>query len=173
MRNPHFSSCGERGLLFVAVHGLLIAVAFCCRAQDQGAWASVVAACRLSNCGSRALELRLSSCGVQASLLHGMWDLPGPGPEPVSPALAGGFSTTAPPGKPWVQALLGHQQHKERLRNHILISCWMIGAITVLNQKWKPTQTKTSSFRMQISQKTNEIWKRCLFCYQRTECSQT
>ena len=29
-----------------------------------------------------------------------MWDLPGSGTEPVSPALAGGFSTTAPPGKP-------------------------------------------------------------------------
>ena len=30
-----------------------------------------------------------------------MWDLPRPGLEPVSPALAGRFSTTAPPGKPW------------------------------------------------------------------------
>ena len=29
-----------------------------------------------------------------------MWDLPGPGLEPVSPALAGGFLTNAPPGKP-------------------------------------------------------------------------
>ena len=29
----------------------------------------------------------------------GMWDLPGPGLEPMSPALAGGFLTTAPPGK--------------------------------------------------------------------------
>ena len=29
-----------------------------------------------------------------------MWDLPGPGHEPVAPALAGGFLTTAPPGKP-------------------------------------------------------------------------
>ena len=29
-----------------------------------------------------------------------MWDLPRPGLEPVSPALAGGFLTTAPPGKP-------------------------------------------------------------------------
>ena len=28
-----------------------------------------------------------------------MWDLPGPGLEPVSPALAGGFLTTAPPRK--------------------------------------------------------------------------
>ena len=31
-----------------------------------------------------------------------MWDLPRPGLEPVSPALAGGFSTTAPPGKPHI-----------------------------------------------------------------------
>ena len=29
-----------------------------------------------------------------------MWDPPRPGLEPVSPALAGRFSTTAPPGKP-------------------------------------------------------------------------
>ena len=30
-----------------------------------------------------------------------MWDLPGPGLEPVSPALAGGILTAAPPGKPY------------------------------------------------------------------------
>ena len=30
-----------------------------------------------------------------------MWDLPGPGLEPLSPALAGGFLTTVPPGKPF------------------------------------------------------------------------
>ena len=29
-----------------------------------------------------------------------MWDLPGSGIEPVFPALAGGFFTTEPPGKP-------------------------------------------------------------------------
>ena len=28
-----------------------------------------------------------------------MWDFPDPGFEPVSPALAGGFLTTVPPGK--------------------------------------------------------------------------
>ena len=28
-----------------------------------------------------------------------MWDLPGPGLEPMSPALAGGFLTAEPPGK--------------------------------------------------------------------------
>ncbi|KAJ8788368.1 hypothetical protein J1605_000424 [Eschrichtius robustus] len=44
-------------------------------------------------------EHRLSSCGTQTYLLRSMWDLPGPGIEPVSPALAGGFLTTVPPGK--------------------------------------------------------------------------
>ena len=73
----------------------------CCRARALGTQASVVAACRLGSCGSRALECRLSSCGSWALLLRGMWDLPGPGIEPVSPALAGGFSTTVPPGKPY------------------------------------------------------------------------
>ena len=32
-----------------------------------------------------------------------MWDLPRPGLEPVSPALASRFSTTAPPGKPFIE----------------------------------------------------------------------
>ena len=52
----------------------------CCGARALGTWASVVVAHGLSSCGSRAL--------------------PGPGLEPVFPALAGGFLTTAPPGKP-------------------------------------------------------------------------
>ena len=72
----------------------------CCRARAPGTQASVVVACGLSSCGLRALELRLSSCGARAQLLRGMWDLPGPGLEPVSLALAGGFLTTTPPGKP-------------------------------------------------------------------------
>ena len=59
----------------------------CCGAPAPGGQASVVLACWLSSCGTRAY------------LLHGIWDLPGPGPEPVSPALAGRFLTTAAPGK--------------------------------------------------------------------------
>ena len=50
-----FSSCGERGLLFIAVSGLLIAVAS--RVVEQGAlgtWALVVMAHGLSSCGARA-----------------------------------------------------------------------------------------------------------------------
>ena len=52
--------------------------------------------------------------GTRASLVvaHGLScstaceNLPGPGLQPVSPALAGGFSTTAPPGKPlWIRFL--------------------------------------------------------------------
>ena len=76
-----FSSCGKRGPLFIAVHTPLTVMA------------SLFAEHKLQT-------RRLSSCGSRAQLLHGMWDLPRPGLEPVSPALAGRFSTTAPPGKP-------------------------------------------------------------------------
>ena len=59
-----------------------------------------------NNCGTQAQWLsspalghRLKSCGAQAQLLYSIWDLPGSGIEPVSPALAGEFFTTEPPGK--------------------------------------------------------------------------
>ena len=60
-----FSSCGERGLLFVVVHGLIVVASLCCRARALGAWASVVMAHGLHSCGSQALERRLSSCGAR------------------------------------------------------------------------------------------------------------
>ena len=69
-----------------------------CGAWALGAQASAVVARGLSSCGSRAPEHRLSSCGAGAQLLRGMWDPPRTGIEPVSPALTGGFPTTAPPG---------------------------------------------------------------------------
>ena len=53
------------------------------------------------SCWEHRLQTRrLSICGSRAQLLRGMWDHPKPGLEPVSPALADRFSTTAPPGKP-------------------------------------------------------------------------
>ena len=76
-----FSSCGKRGPLFITVRGPLTISA------------SPVAEHRLQ-------MRRLSNCGSWAQPLHGMWDLPRPGLEPVCAALAGRFSTTAPPGKP-------------------------------------------------------------------------
>ena len=41
----------------------------------------------------------VSTCGTWTQLLCDTWDLPRPGVKPVSPALAGGFSTTELPGK--------------------------------------------------------------------------
>jgi len=40
--------------------------------------------------------MQLNSCGTWAQLLRGMWDLPRPGIELMSPALAGGFFITEP-----------------------------------------------------------------------------
>ena len=68
-----------------------------------GSRASVVVAWGLGSCGSWALECRLSSCGTWALLLRSMWDLPRAGLGPMSPALAGRFSTTAPPGKTYIE----------------------------------------------------------------------
>ena len=82
-----FSSCGKRGPLFIVVRRPL-AIA-----------ASLVAENRLQT-------RRLNSCGSRAQVLRGTWDLPRPGLEPVSPALAGRFSTTAPPGKPHYPSFL-------------------------------------------------------------------
>ena len=85
----------------VVVRGLLTAVASLVAEHSLWrSWTSVVAAHELSSCGSQALEQRLNNCDTQAQLLHGMWDLLGPGMEPVSPALAGRFFTTEPPEKP-------------------------------------------------------------------------
>ena len=74
-------SCGKRGPLLIAVRGPLTIAA------------SLVAEHRLQT-------RRLSNCGSRAQLLGSMWDLPRPGLEPASPALAGRLSTTVPPGKP-------------------------------------------------------------------------
>ena len=65
---------------------------------------SVAAAPGLGGCGSRALEHRFGSCGSLPLLLWGTWDPPGPGIEPVSPALAAGFFTTAHQASPLVPA---------------------------------------------------------------------
>ena len=50
-----------------------------------------------SHCGLWALWCLLSSCRACAQNLHRTWDLPGPGAEPVSPALAGGSLATRAP----------------------------------------------------------------------------
>ena len=91
----------SRGYSLVAVDKLLISVAPLVAELTQalGAWALVAAACGLSRGGSWALEHRHSRCGTQAYLPSGMWDLPRPGIEPMSPVLAGRFFTTEAPAK--------------------------------------------------------------------------
>ena len=74
-----FSSCGERGLLFRRGAWTSPCSGFSCREQALGCWASV-----LQSTGSVVVGL---SCSV------------GPGIEPVSAALAGGFFITGPPEK--------------------------------------------------------------------------
>ena len=88
-----FSISGKQGLL-----------------SSCGAWANCSDFCwsgaqalkhmSFSSGSAWALEHRLNSCAAQAYLLQGMWDIPGSGIEPMSSALAGGFFTTEPPGKP-------------------------------------------------------------------------
>ena len=50
----------------------------------------------LSSFGKRGL---VPSCGAQALLPWDMLNLPGPGIKPISPALAGRFLSTVPPGR--------------------------------------------------------------------------
>ena len=69
-----------------------------------------------------------------------MWDLPRPGLKPVSPALAGRFSTTAPPGKPW---LCNFDSYKEgickvrpkRVVNECIITFWCVDFLS-LDHLW-------------------------------------
>lgn len=78
-RAPAFSSCGKRPALPLWCVGASLWWLLCCT-------------------GSRTLGL--SSCDAWPQMPGGMWDLPGPGMEPMSPALAGGFLTPGPQGSP-------------------------------------------------------------------------
>ena len=98
---PHrlFSSCGEQGCSLVSVHEPLIEVASL--AVEHGSRAhglrqlqhvGSVEAPRLWSVGSTVWHVGLA--------VRGMWKPPGSGIGPMSPALAGRFFTTEPPGKP-------------------------------------------------------------------------
>ena len=82
-----FSSYREWGCSLDAVLRILVEVA---AHMERGLQ-------QLQLLGTRA---QVSSCGTWAQPLCGMWDPPGLGIEPMSPALVGGFFATEPPGKP-------------------------------------------------------------------------
>ena len=75
-----FSSRDKRGLL-----------------SRCGAWASHCS--DVSCCRARAVERGVSSVSTWAQLPHSMWNCPGPGTRPMSPAVASRFSTSGPLGK--------------------------------------------------------------------------
>ena len=86
---PAFSSFGEKGLL-----------ARCCVGASHCGGVSC--------CGAQALWHRgFSSCRGWAQLPCSMWNLPGPGIEAMSPAVAGRFLTTGPRGKSCCRCQLG------------------------------------------------------------------
>ena len=70
------SSCREWGLLCSCGAWPSHCSGFPCGAQAPGRTG-------FSSCASGAPELRLSSCGAQAYLLHGTWRLPRSGIKPV------------------------------------------------------------------------------------------
>ena len=85
--------------VFVSVRGLSLLAA---SGGHSSSWSAGLSLSRPLVAEHRLQTRRLSSCGSRAQLLRGMWDLPRLGLEPVSPALAGRFSTTVPPGKPYI-----------------------------------------------------------------------
>ena len=76
-----------------------------------------------------------------------MWDLPGPRLEPVCPALAGGFSTTVPPGKSPRRRLL----RREQLLFPSLSPAWLLHPLL-------PPRADSASFRSSSSRTSARTW---------------
>ena len=91
-----------------------------------------------------------------------MLDIPGPGIEPMSPALAGGFSTTAPPGKPLPFVILRESQGWapvwHMVSTVIIIICSIIRFFWQFNcvpQSHKPLKKETLYFRVVLDSQKN------------------
>ena len=93
---------GELGFFFFFLKQSLFGCTGCLRSVHAlcsgGVWASPRGGG--SRCRAQALgHTGSSSCSTWTQLLPGIWNLPEPEIELLSPALAGGFLTTVPPGK--------------------------------------------------------------------------
>ena len=91
--------CSVQGFLWLLWAG----TALHCGTQALGSQASALAPWGLISWGSWAVSSGSAGSvvmaqGLTCSVLC-MWNPPGPGTEPVSPALADGFLSTGPPGK--------------------------------------------------------------------------
>ena len=84
--------------VFVSVRGLSLVAASGGHSASRCAGLSLSRPLLLRSTGSRRAGSVVVAHGPSCSVACG---LPRPGLEPMSPALAGRFSTTAPPGKPY------------------------------------------------------------------------
>ena len=146
------------GFLQLRCVGLLIAVASL--AEEHGLQCSQASA--TVACG-------LNSYGTQAQLPLSMWNLPGPGIKPMSPALAGRFLTTGPRGKfciskylmrdalqylslfPIFLSLLLNSSHSELSASGIHRKMF-ISPQAALRQALRRTPPRITAQRMQVSQ---------------------
>ena len=113
------SSCGKQGPLFIAVRGPL----------------TIAASPAVEH---RLQTRRLSNFGSQAQPLHGMWDPPRPGLEPVSPTLAGRLPTTVPPGKPQIAYFfLSVNNNALPCCTTVYLSIHLLKGILVVSKFWQ------------------------------------
>ena len=104
--------------VFVSVRGLSLVAASGGHSSSRYTGLSLSRPLLLRSTGSRCAGSVVVAQGLSCSVACG--NLPRPGLEPMSPALAGRFSTTAPPGKPcpFFKRLCGSgkitQGHKEK-----------------------------------------------------------
>ena len=110
--------CSHESFSFVCLFSLrfmaVLHLRCCMRASSSCSEWGLLSSCnaqaphctRSSYCGAWALDTQASAVVTHGlDLFCGMCDLPGPGTEPVSPALPGGFFTTEPPGKSLVRVI--------------------------------------------------------------------
>ena len=101
-----------------------------------------------------------------------MWDLPGPGLESVSPALAGGFLTTAPPGKSPTSFILNTGFHLRMDSNVVInftigedLNCFSFSSTTdnaVMNRDLWTKGTRT--FALPLIKTFKNEWRERVLC---------
>ena len=122
---------------------VLVAVQARCDAQAPGREGFRSCCPWLSSCGSQALEHRLRTGAAWAYLLCAMWDLPSPGIEPASPALADRFPTTEPPGK-HPPPLFSFKSNVQTYLGGSLFVIWLLfegGKLHAFGAYWAPELT--------------------------------
>ena len=93
----HWVSFAARGLSLVVVSGGYSSLR-CMGFSLQ--WLLLLQSTATRHVGFNSCSTRAQQLWHTGQFLCSMWDVPGPGLEPASPALAGILPTTAPPGKP-------------------------------------------------------------------------